>query len=105
MRSVDVVVVGAGLAGLAAAQALSDRFEVQVLEARDRVGGRTVGHTFSNGYTVEMGGQWIGPGHTELLRLVGELGLETFPTYDHGNGFTILDGERRLWTEESLGLP
>ena len=104
-RAADVVIVGAGLAGLAAARALSERHDVVVVEARDRVGGRTVGHTFANGVTVEMGGQWIGPAHGELLGLVAELGLETFPTYDQGDGFTFLDGERHRWAGESLGLP
>ena len=104
-RVADVVVIGAGLAGLAAARALADRHDVVVIEARDRVGGRTVGHTFPNGVTVEMGGQWIGPTHTELLRLVGELRLETFPTYDEGAGFTVLGGERRRWDGVSFGLP
>ena len=104
-RVADVVIVGAGLAGLAAARALSDRHDVVVVEARNRVGGRTVGHTFANGVTVEMGGQWIGPAHGELLGLVAGLGLETFPTYDQGDGFTIVDGERPRWEDGSLGLP
>jgi monoamine oxidase len=104
-HTADVVIVGAGLAGLAAARALSERHDVVVVEARDRVGGRTVGHTFANGVTVEMGGQWIGPAHGELLALVAELGLETFPTYDEGNGLTILGGKRHRWEGESLGLP
>jgi len=76
-----------------------------VLEARDRVGGRTVGHTFSNGCTVEMGGQWIGRAHTELLRVVDDLGLATFPTYDEGTGLTVLGGEPKPWLDESFGLP
>jgi monoamine oxidase len=101
----DVVIVGAGLAGLAAARALSERHDVVVVEARSRVGGRTVGHTFANGVTVEMGGQWIGPSHSALLGLLAELGLETFPTYDEGHGLTILDGVRRPWAPDSLGLP
>lgn len=105
MQSVDVVVIGAGLAGLAAARALADQYDVLILEARGRVGGRTVGYTFSNGCTVEMGGQWIGRAHTELLRLVEELGLVTFPTYDEGSGLTIFAGERRPWVDETFGLP
>lgn len=105
MRAVDVAIVGAGLAGLTAARELAGRYDVVVLEARGRVGGRTVGHTFANGCTVEMGGQWISRRHAELLRLVDELGLETFPTYDEGQGFTLLDGERHAWRDGSLGLP
>jgi phytoene dehydrogenase-like protein len=59
MRRVDMVVVGAGLAGLSAARPLAGKADVLVLEARDRVGGRTVGHTFPNGYSVKMGRQWV----------------------------------------------
>jgi monoamine oxidase len=84
--NVDVVVVGAGLAGLGAARALVAAGKtVVVLEARDRVGGRVHGQTLSNGETVvEVGGQWIGPGQHLMARLNRELGLETFPTYNEG---------------------
>ena len=60
--SVDVAVIGAGLSGLIAARDLQkaglDSFVV--LEARDRVGGRTVNASLGNGYVSELGGQWIG---------------------------------------------
>jgi monoamine oxidase len=84
--NVDVVVVGAGLAGLGAARAIVAAGKtVVVLEARDRVGGRVHGQTLSDGETVvEVGGQWIGPGQHLMARLNHELGLETFPTYDEG---------------------
>ena len=62
MNDADVVVVGAGLAGLAAARALTAQgASVAVLEARDRVGGRTLNHDLGDGKVVEVGGQWIGP--------------------------------------------
>ncbi len=81
----DVVVVGAGLAGLTAACRLTgEGRDVVVMEARDRVGGRTLNHTFADGTVVEVGGQWIGPTQRRMERLVGELGLETFPTYNTG---------------------
>jgi monoamine oxidase len=55
-----VVVVGAGLAGLAAARSLADAgVEVTVLEARERVGGRVWSTTLTNGAVVELGGEWI----------------------------------------------
>src|SRR5215217_6893224 len=60
----DVVVVGAGMAGLIAARdLLAADVSVLVLEARDRVGGRLLNHTLANGTVVELGGQWVGPTH------------------------------------------
>jgi 4-methylaminobutanoate oxidase (methylamine-forming) len=62
-----VVVVGAGLAGLAAARTLTDRgCEVTVLEARERVGGRVWSVTLDNGEIAELGAEWIMPDDTEL---------------------------------------
>ena len=82
----DVVVVGAGLSGLAAARAVAaEGRSVVVVEARDRVGGRTEGGTLSDGQWVELGGQWIGPTQDRMYELVGELGLSTVPTYNDGD--------------------
>jgi monoamine oxidase len=106
MADVDVVVVGAGLAGLAAARRLTAAGKrVAVLEARERVGGRTEGALLANGAAVELGGQWIGPAHTELLALVQELGLETFLTYDQGEAITHREGQLIRYADESFGLP
>jgi len=81
----DVVVVGAGLAGLTAARGLvAQGASVVVLEARDRVGGRLLNHDIGGGQVVEVGGQWVGPTQTRALALSDELGLTTFPTYDEG---------------------
>lgn len=92
--AVDVVVVGAGLAGLTAARTLRNAgTSVVVLEARDRVGGRVHGRTLADGKTnVEVGGQWIGPGQHRMIRLSEELGLETFPTYDDGENLLRFGG-------------
>jgi len=81
----DVVVVGAGLAGLAAARRLTARgVDATVVEARDRVGGRTLNEELGGGEVVELGGQWVGPGQDRVLALIAELGLETFPTWSAG---------------------
>jgi monoamine oxidase len=90
---VDVVVVGAGLAGLATARALIDAGKsVVVLEARDRVGGRTWTKRVGRG-VFDVGGQWIGPGQTRVAALAEELGVRTFPTFTRGKKVLDLDGE------------
>jgi len=96
MTDADVVVVGAGLAGLAAARRLVARgHEVTVVEARDRVGGRTEGLVLPDGTPLELGGQWLGEGHGRMYELVGELGLSTFRTWnDEGQLLIDLLGKR-----------
>ncbi len=90
----DVVVVGAGLAGLAAARRIAAAGRsVRVLEARDRVGGRTMGGTLSDGQWIELGGQWIGPTQDRMYELVRELGLVTIPTYNEGETLVQLGGK------------
>lgn len=93
-RDAEVVVVGAGLAGLAAARALlAQGIEVLVLEARDRVGGRTRDVKLDDGTVVELGGQYVGPDQLVVLGLIGELGLETEPTWTGGANVFDLRGK------------
>jgi monoamine oxidase len=75
----SVIVVGAGFAGLAAAERLlADGWEVTVFEARERVGGRVHSRRLENGAVVELGAEFVLPGH-ELLRATAErLGLALY---------------------------
>jgi monoamine oxidase/putrescine oxidase len=78
----DVVVLGAGLAGLSAARDLArGGADVLVLEARPRVGGRVEAMTLPDGRTVELGGEVVGRAHTAYLELLDELGLTVVPSY------------------------
>lgn len=105
MEQVDVVVVGAGLAGLIAARTLLGQgHTVRVLEARDRVGGRLLNHTFPGGPTVELGGQWVGPTQDRVMALADELGIGRYPTYDEGDALAIMGGEVIRYSDETFGL-
>src|SRR5215831_11742575 len=102
-----VVVVGAGLAGLAAARRLAARGHgVTVVEARGRVGGRTEGLVLDDGTPLELGGQWLGEGHTRMHKLAGELGLSTFRTWnDEGQLLLYLQGKRSVMKPHKGAVP
>lgn len=104
----DVVVIGAGPAGLMAARTLKRRgYSVAVLEARDRVGGRTwngkVADAAGVEHFIELGGQWISPDQNRLSELVAELGLETFQRYRSGKSIYVSpDGTRHEYEGTSF---
>jgi monoamine oxidase len=94
-----VVVVGAGLAGLSAATAIRHAGRsVVVLEARHRVGGRNLDHKLAPGKVAELGGEWTGPGQTEVRGLAKELGVSTFPTYAKGKNVYYSGGHVQTYT-------
>ncbi|MEW6271741.1 MAG: FAD-dependent oxidoreductase, partial [Thermodesulfobacteriota bacterium] len=102
MSAGAVVVAGAGLAGLSAAWQLRARgFEVTVLEARERVGGRvwTVRDGFAGGQHAEAGADLVDEGQSAIIDLARSLGLELAPILKQGFASYRLgdDGERRLF--------
>lgn len=94
----DVVVVGAGLAGLTAASGLQRAgCDVVVLEARDRVGGRVLNQELSDGLVVDMGGQFVGPTQRRVLDLAAEVGVPTCPIFTGGLTVLEIGGKRHAY--------
>lgn len=105
MQKSDVIVVGAGLSGLyAAREVVRAGFNVQVLEARDRVGGRTYTKNIG-GAPVDLGAHWIGPQQKRVAALVAELGITTHRQFEDGKAVTLLNDKRRLSSGPIPPLP
>lgn len=101
-RHADVVVVGAGLAGLTAARDIAATGRsVLVLEARDRVGGRVLTHPVDGTYT-ELGGMFTGPTQDFVQALAADVGVGTYATYNVGNNvFMGANGRRSEYPNDS----
>lgn len=93
----DVIVIGAGVAGLSAARALAGRgLDTLVLEARDRIGGRVLTQRLPSGAGVDMGPAWLWPAYQPRVRqLIAQLGIETLPQYEEGE-FVVEDPQGNL---------
>lgn len=118
-HSADVVVIGGGLAGLTAARTIAETGRsVVVLEARHRVGGRTLNHHLGPqgfpGRVIEVGGQWVGPlpgepatasvptqavywPQSHVYKLAKALGIGTYKTYNKGDyiDYSSVNGRSR----------
>jgi monoamine oxidase len=102
----DVVVIGAGLAGLSAASDLvKSGHSVVVLEARDRVGGRTLNLPVGDGEVIEVGGEWVGPGQDRIQARAKEFGIKTFKTWTKGAQIFDYAGTQTHFTGEIPPLP
>ena len=106
---VDVVVVGAGLAGLTAALDLQQAgLRVRVLEAAPQAGGRLRRTRLDwpgGGTWVDLGGQWVGPTQTRMLARLNQAGLERFPSPHDGKTVLHYSGERCTFDSYFQGFP
>ncbi|UFS99537.1 flavin monoamine oxidase family protein [Nocardia huaxiensis] len=92
-RDADVIVIGAGLSGLAATKALrAAGRRVLLLEARDRAGGRVFNATTRGGVAVDGGAEFLGPTQDRIAALAREYGVPTLPTYNQGESLFSIRG-------------
>jgi len=93
----DVIIVGAGMAGLIAAQQLvTHGLDVQIVEANERIGGRVHDYRSTHGDTFPLGATWFGPYEEKMHALMAELGLETEMQYEAGDIVTRIHGQQRI---------
>jgi monoamine oxidase len=104
-RTADVIVVGAGMAGLkAATELVSLGRSVVVIEANERIGGRVKRGDVA-GHIADFGGQWVGKGHDVLLAEAKRLGIDTYPQYETGNTVMQLLGKIVQFTGNIPRMP
>lgn len=87
MEEIDVVIIGAGFTGLSAAKYLSSKsIKCLVIEGRSRVGGRTLSQKINDEkWTIDLGGQWIGPDQKRILSFIKEFNLQLIEQTWHHN--------------------
>lgn len=95
----DTIIIGGGFSGMAAARILHKANKnIVLLEARDRLGGRTYTHQFDDGKYVDLGGQWIGPTQDRMYALAKEYNVSWYGTYNEGKNILDLNKILRTYT-------
>ncbi len=94
----DTVIIGAGYAGIAAGKMLHNAGkQIQILEARDRIGGRTLSELLPSGVRVDLGATWLGPTQIHVWDWVKEVNAETYDTFDSGRNILIYKEKKHLY--------
>jgi monoamine oxidase len=94
----DVIVVGGGLAGITAGRELQSAGRtVVLLEARDRIGGRSLSHPIGDGKIIELGGEHLGRRTSTCAAVALSVGVDSYLQYDTGDKLTIHDGAVVRW--------
>jgi len=98
MQKENLIIIGAGLCGLYSAYLLEKKYNVTILEARDRIGGRVFGIE-----EHDLGPSWVWPHNTRMLELVETLGLKLFPQYTKGEAlYDVSEGVQRFDAPPSM---
>lgn len=91
--SVDILVIGGGVSGLAVASGLAGAGPlVLVLEARGRLGGRVETQAVPGGF-ADLGPTWFWPGESRIESLVDKLGLAVHEQWNAGDAVVMVDGQ------------
>lgn len=106
VEDTDVLVIGAGVSGLAAAERLHrDGREVRVVEARDRVGGRILSPAAGEDGAVDLGATWCWGNEPRIAALLETLDIARFEQYENGDHVAeFLDGPPRRFPPPPAGV-
>ncbi len=98
-RQTDILIIGAGFAGIAAAKKLHGlNRDFLVVEARERIGGRTLTETFEGDITLDLGAKWLGPTQQLVWEWVYETNAATYETYNTGRNILSYKGKTSHYT-------
>ena len=94
----DVVIVGAGFAGITAARELKAAGRsVALLEARERVGGRAASYPIGDGKVLDLGAEFHGPANKIIAAAARDVGVGSYEVYDSGHRLIDFDGRLIRW--------